>query len=82
MKYRYRIRNTGYSSKRFGLCEVCGKHASEVFSQIEEVHCKGEGRDEKDFWSQWDCTNLWGHKQCLVSKRRKPYKLQEANNDR
>ena len=31
--YRYQLRSTNYSSARYGLCEVCGEHASEVFSQ-------------------------------------------------
>lgn len=34
--FRYRIKSTGASSHKYGNCEICGQHASEVFSQVEE----------------------------------------------
>lgn len=34
--FRYRMKSTGASSHKYGNCEVCGQHASEVFHQVEE----------------------------------------------
>lgn len=34
-KYKYKLISTGESSSRYGPCEVCGKHVSEVYHQIE-----------------------------------------------
>ena len=30
-KCNYELKTTGASSEKYGVCEVCGKHASEVF---------------------------------------------------
>lgn len=61
--HRYRISNTGFSSKRYGPCEVCGKHANETFLQVEErAHLKG--------WTRGGCTDLFGHYDCLVASRK------------
>lgn len=59
---KYRLKNTGYSSKRYGNCEVCNKHVSEVFYQVEE-------KQYKYGWTQSDCNNLYGHKECLIGKQ-------------
>lgn len=29
--YQITVKSTGHSSARFGACELCGKHAAEVF---------------------------------------------------
>ena len=34
-KYKYEIKSTGYSSQRYGPCEICKKDVSEVFLQRE-----------------------------------------------
>jgi len=33
--YRYELTSTGHSSHRYGTCEVCGEHVSEIFNQTE-----------------------------------------------
>lgn len=70
--YRYRLVNTGYSSTKYGPCEVCGEYASEVFHQIELRHYKFE-RNCKVYegWTTHDCHNLFGHEECLISQRRR-----------
>lgn len=69
--YKYRLINTGYSSSKYGLCEVCGEYVSEIFHQIEmkryfiENNCKVlEG------WTYNDCHDLFGHKECLLLLRK------------
>lgn len=61
--HRYKLINTGYSSSRYGLCEICNKHVSEVFHQIEEKKYSGG-------WTRHNCHNLYGHSKCLKAERR------------
>ena len=51
--YRYRLNSTGHSSTRFGPCEVCGKHASEVFIQAEQKRYRRH--DSTLSWIYADC---------------------------
>jgi hypothetical protein len=67
--YRYRIKSTGESSKKFGVCEVCGKHVAEVHHQVEEQSFEVDGVLN---WTSRDCLNLFGHEECLVASRRSP----------
>jgi hypothetical protein len=70
-EYRYTINTTEGSSSNYGLCEVCGKHATEVFHQREEQHYKFDHNGEKhEGWTQHECNSYFGHKECLESKRR------------
>lgn len=66
--YVYRIRNTGASSAKFGPCEVCGKHVSEVFMQAEGVSYLDPE------WgiqiTEHECGTLFGHEKCLSDSRR------------
>lgn len=81
-QYRYTIYNTGYSSARFGVCEVCGKHVSEVWSQREERQYEPDQEEldwfkEHDitpdgFYTTYNCTWYLGHRECLESKQRNP----------
>lgn len=59
--YRYKMKSTGHSSAKFGACEVCGNHVSEVFYQTEfKKYSKG-----------WSMIQGWfGHKECLERERR------------
>lgn len=81
--YRYSLKSTGYSSDRYGKCEVCRKHSSEVFHQVEErkydpnkAHIDDLLEDSAVYqkldpgWTRNKCFDLWGHKECLISKRR------------
>jgi hypothetical protein len=63
--YRYRLISTGCSSARYGNCEICGEHCAEIFHQVEERQYK-PGR-----FTRHQCSDLWGHKECLKSSRRK-----------
>jgi hypothetical protein len=35
MKYKYKLKNTRFSSEQLENCEVCGKYVGEVFFQTE-----------------------------------------------
>jgi hypothetical protein len=61
--YRYRLSSTGGSSAKYGPCEVCGQHATEVFQQTEE-------QAYEEGWTQHECQRLFGHEDCLLAKRR------------
>lgn len=62
--YVYRIKSTGDSSAKFGPCELCGKHVSEVFLQT-------EGRIfEPNQVTHYKCKDWFGHESCLISQRR------------
>lgn len=65
--YRYKLTNTQESSKKYGVCEVCGKHVSEVYHQIEE---RQYSINDEIGWTQHKCNNLFGHKECLEKSRR------------
>ena len=65
-KYRYKIISTMGNSAQFGNCQICKKHASEVFHQIEEYNF---GVDEEK-WTYARCFDYFGHKECLQKKQR------------
>lgn len=66
---KYRLSSLHDNSNKYGNCEVCGKYASEVFLQ-------GESRlfyspISKDMcWTYNGCFKYFGHKECLISKRK------------
>lgn len=62
--YQYKLTSTGQSSQKYGNCEVCEKHVSEVFYQVESVEYE-PGR-----FTYYECKNYFGHKVCLLSVRR------------
>ena len=67
--YRYRLSSTGHSSARFGPCEVCGKHATEVFIQSgQRQYRKSDGSYG---WAR--ISNYFGHKECLKKQRHRPF---------
>ena len=80
--YRYRLISTGASSHKYGPCKVCGEHATEVFSQVEERSYELPGTLEEQLedaakyrgggwgWTHDGCYSLLGHKDCLVNRRR------------
>ena len=66
--FKYHIKNTGYGSDRYGPCEVCGDHADTIYAQIEErAYLHPDGHIG---FTVHKCNNLFGHKDCLISKRR------------
>ncbi len=74
--YRYSLISTEYSSHRYGPCEVCNKHVSEVFSQSEERQFEYEGGIH---WTYNKCFDLFGHKECLIGKRRNTHTSKEQS---
>lgn len=72
-QYRYRIHRTRHSSERYGPCEVCKEHVTEVSLQVEErfftIPASGThvGRSG---WTQYQCTSFFGHEPCLVGRRK------------
>jgi hypothetical protein len=67
---RYTLHNTGESSAKYGKCEVCGRHASEVWYQIEERTYEPLPGDTGPFWTHEGCVNLFGHKKCLLAQHK------------
>ena len=74
--YRYKLTSLHASSDKYGKCEVCHSHASEVFFQTEEKQFNldaidaAQGFTEPFSWTQHDCTNLFGHKDCLQAAQK------------
>ena len=68
--YHYKLTSTHSNSYKYGVCEICKKHVSDVFVQSEQ----------RDFFSPVenkimrtfaDCRpHAFGHEQCLRSIRR------------
>ena len=81
--YRYRLLSTGASSHKYGPCEICGKHATEVFSQCEERTYDLPGTLEERLedaavyiggmlgWTHDGCCSLYGHKECLTDQQQR-----------
>ena len=64
-KYRYFKRSMSASSSKYGVCEICKEHVTNVHIQIEEREYKAE------LWTQDKCHTLFGHEHCLDKKRKK-----------
>lgn len=67
-EFNYRISSRKCSSERLGPCEVCKKPVSDVHMQVESrnyVNAHGMPSYTYD-----GCKDLFGHKECLESKRR------------
>ena len=66
---RYLLRSLGYSSDRYGVCEACGGHCTEVFLQSTECYFEVQdvhGRVYKG-WSH--VNDSIGHEACLRGKQ-------------
>lgn len=68
-EYRYKLTSTEQSSAQYGNCEVCGKHCSEVFIQLEERHYFIDNIQHEG-WTKNKTYDYFGHKECLISKQR------------
>jgi hypothetical protein len=85
-QYRYRLVCTQYSSSKFGVCEQCGTHASEIWYQMEErryfperfIPSLGEG----EHWTGQDCHDLFGHKECLEAYAKRRANARDCTNCR
>lgn len=60
---------TGHNSEYYGNCEVCHKHCSEVFIQVQSRYYffsdVGVGG-----WGYNECHTLFGHETCIRARRR------------
>ncbi|ADQ06492.1 hypothetical protein Calhy_0755 [Caldicellulosiruptor hydrothermalis 108] len=69
MKYRYALSSTGGSSHKYGNCEVCGKHATEIFVQTEYKRYEFEHNGWK--YEGWRLVDMvFGHEECLKKIRK------------
>lgn len=57
------------SSDKYGPCEVCKQYASEVFHQVEEKQFYSQVQ-QKIFFTQYGCYDLFGHKECLIAQQK------------
>lgn len=64
--YRYAIRRLGAGSSKYGPCEVCRTHASEMYYQMEERQFLYNGKHQ---WTSHECHSKFGHEHCLIGKR-------------
>lgn len=77
-QYKYVLASSGYSSARYGNCEICGKHCSQVFIQREarwinydDAARRALKTDDAGGWTYYKCVpTMFGHEACLVSSRR------------
>ncbi len=67
--YRYRISSTGDSSEKYGKCQCCNKHASEMFQQVEEKIGYSHYL-KRTCYGLTNNKNLFGHKECLEQTRK------------
>ena len=63
----YRLTNMEHSSKRYGPCEVCGEHVSDVHLQSEYVQGWKQGESN---WKVTEDSPKFGHEQCLKNLRK------------
>lgn len=69
--YRYNLISINESSQKYGNCEVCGQHTTEIFLQNEERYYTFNYRGIMyKGWTKNKCKDYFGHKKCLLSKRR------------
>lgn len=70
-KHKYRLTSTDASSQKYGVCMCCGEHATEVFIQSEGKYCEFEYDGENmNGYTEHNCNSYFGHKECLINKRR------------
>ena len=67
--YRYKLSSADESSAKLGNCDICGKHAAEVYHQTEEKFYRID-RIKHEGWTQHGCKTLFGHEECLLIARR------------
>jgi hypothetical protein len=81
--FEYRIASTRESSAKYGLCEICGQWASEVFTQtVYRTRVTAEfltGAQTRDFAEitgkepprilHIEYSNSFGHEACLIARR-------------
>lgn len=69
LKYKYTLSSTNESSRKYGPCEICCQHASEVFIQTEYKRYEFEHNGTK--YEGWKLIDMnFGHKECLLKIRK------------
>ena len=70
---RWALTDWQASSVKYGACEVCGKHCTEVYHQAENLRFDLDEIDIADGltdgWTYHGATDLVGHESCLRSAR-------------
>jgi hypothetical protein len=67
-KYRYKMWKLSAGSSKYGNCEVCKNPAGTTYHQVEERSYRKP--DGSIGWTRNKCRDLFGHKSCLIKKRR------------
>lgn len=78
--FRYRIASTNRGSSSLGNCEVCDKPCDVVHLQVQERYVVPEPHEELPdlahlvddgggFWTRHECTDHFGHPNCLRTVR-------------
>ncbi|MEX4004171.1 hypothetical protein AB4Y38_35405 [Paraburkholderia sp. EG285A] len=69
---RYRLVNLGYSSERYGVCEVCAEHVSEVHYQTHErlFMDRHATPDHPHRFGWTNVSGTFGHRTCLERARK------------
>ena len=68
--YHYKLSSTNLSSNTYGVCEICGKHVSEVFVQTETRYFFNIITKNISLTHAGCHPTRFGHKECLLSIRR------------
>lgn len=66
---RYRLKSTGHSSDRYGVCEVCKQHTSEVFHLTCQMLYERKQHGGGFGWTGAHCVCVFGHVECLKARR-------------
>lgn len=68
--FRWFLKSTEHSSTKYGPCEVCNKHCSEVYHQWCEVAYWSQTRQKISFTYYRAPKGLFGHLECLMEARK------------
>lgn len=68
-QYRYQITRQKHTDGRYGVCEICGEPALVAHYQVEQ-HRYSHPDGISNGWTVQDCSDCFGHVDCLSSVRR------------
>lgn len=68
--FAYRIKSTNANSAKYGACEVCRGHCSEVFMQTEQRGYVDPDTGTMGYTYHGAAATLFGHKDCVMSRQR------------
>jgi hypothetical protein len=67
--YRYQLTRQKHTDGRYGFCEVCGKPAPVIHHQVEQRRYTRQS-EVGHGWTETDCSDSFGHADCLSNLRR------------